>query len=54
MREYWIIDPMQKMVKVYDFDRDTQTDYTFASKIPVGIYEDFIIDFNTFDQSYWA
>lgn len=50
---YWIIDPMKKMVKVYDFNRDTETDYTFTDEIPVGIYEDFAIDFTAFDQSYW-
>ena len=53
VREYWIIDPMKKMIKVYDFGRDTETDYTFEDKVPVGIYEDFVIDFAAFDQSFW-
>lgn len=53
VREYWIIDPMKKMIKVYDFGRDAETDYTFEDKVPVGIYEDFVIDFAAFDQSFW-
>lgn len=53
VREYWIIDPMKKMIKVYDFDHGTEMDYTFEDKIPVGIYEDFAVDFAGFDKSLW-
>lgn len=44
VREYWIIDPMKKMIKVHDFNHGTEADYTFEDKIPVGIYEDFAVD----------
>lgn len=53
VREYWIIDPMKKMIKAHDFAHDTETEYTFEDKVPVGIYEDFAIDFAAFDKSYW-
>lgn len=53
VREYWIVDPMKKLVKVYNFEHDTEKEYTFGDKIPVGIYTDFVIDFAAFDQSYW-
>lgn len=53
VREYWIVDPMKKMIKIYDFDRNTETDYTFEDRIPVGIYDDFVIDFGAFDKSLW-
>lgn len=53
VREYWIVDPMKKTVKVCNFEHDTETDYTFSDKIPVGIYEDFVIDFAVLDQNYW-
>lgn len=53
VREYWIVDPMKKMIKVYDFDHDTEKDYTFEDKISVGIYDDFVIDFGAFDKSLW-
>lgn len=53
VREYWIIDPMKKMIKVHDFDHGAEMDYTFEDKIPVGIYEDFAVDFAGFDKSLW-
>jgi Uma2 family endonuclease len=53
VREYWIIDPDSSKVSVYQFkgnDDDFKMDiYTFEDKIPVGIYDDLIIDFSEFD-----
>ncbi|MCD8155175.1 MAG: Uma2 family endonuclease [Clostridiales bacterium] len=39
VREYWMVDPMQKRVIVYDFEADNYPAiYGFDSKIPVGIF----------------
>ena len=48
VREYWMIDPIRKVVIVYDFESDIYpVIYGFDAKIPVGIWgEDCIIDFN--------
>lgn len=46
VREYWVVDPDKHVITVYDFVKDTMTEYGFADKLQVGIYEDFIIDFS--------
>ena len=39
VREYWIVDPKKKRVHVYQFEEDyAPTIYTFADKVPVGIW----------------
>lgn len=45
VREYWIADPMNLRVTVYNFEQDTFEEYSFSDKIKAGIYEDFEIDF---------
>lgn len=49
VREYWIIDPQENQIWVYQFSGVNQEfltrSYTFQDKIKVGIYEDFVIDF---------
>lgn len=45
MREYWIVDPVKKLVMVYDFENEDTEQYTFQDSIKVGIYEDLRIDF---------
>ncbi len=40
VREYWIVDPLKKMVRTYLFEENETQDYSFAEKIPVGIYPD--------------
>ena len=48
VKEYWIIDPIQGRVMVYtNLDNEEEmmvTLYTLADKIPVGLYDDLIID----------
>ena len=40
VREYWIIDPRDKSVIVYDFEHeDTVNTYTFEDEVPVTIYD---------------
>lgn len=46
VREYWIVDPLKKIVMVYPLEKDgAPVMYHFTDKVPVGIYEDFSIDF---------
>ncbi|KAA8674471.1 Uma2 family endonuclease [Clostridium sp. HV4-5-A1G] len=53
VREYWIVNPMEKSILIYKLD-DTMhygapKAYSFTDKIKVGIYKDLEIDFNTLD-----
>ena len=45
VREYWIVDPMSRKVAVYNPDNVKPKVYSFEDTIPVGIYENFSIDF---------
>ena len=45
VREYWIVDPMQQLIMVYNFEHDTFEQYSLSDKVKAGIYEDFEIDF---------
>ena len=45
VREYWIVDPVKKLVMVYDFENEDTEQYTFQDSIKVGIYEELRIDF---------
>jgi len=46
VREYWIVDPLNLRVTVYDFEQDTFGEYSFSDKVKVGIYDDLEIDFS--------
>lgn len=44
VREYWIVNPIQRTVTVYDFEHEKGTNqYSFDDTIPVCIYEDFSV-----------
>lgn len=45
VREYWIIDPKEKSILVYDFARGTLERHSFTEKVKVGIYDDLFLDF---------
>jgi len=47
VREYWIVNPIEREVLVYFLERDKfkVKSYTFQDKIKVNIYEDLWIDF---------
>lgn len=46
VREYWIVDPQTERVLVYHFEKDDfPVQYTFLDTIPLGITDDFSIDF---------
>ena len=44
VREYWIVDPEEKIVTVYGFENETMKQYPFGKAVPVGIYEGFSIN----------
>lgn len=51
MREYWIVDPAQQSVTVYDLEHEAgYALYSFKDKVKVGIYEDLFLDFGEFEQ----
>lgn len=50
VREYWIVDPGERTVEVYLFAENEEKKYTFEEMVPVGIYEDFAIDFRAFQK----
>ena len=50
VREYWIVDPLTRTVRVYVFqDDDLTRDYNFNENIPVGIYPGFEICLGTLE-----
>lgn len=46
VREYWIVDPKEKRIMVYDFEQGTSREYAFSNQVKAGIYEDLFIDFD--------
>ena len=46
VREYWIVDPKEKTIMVYDFEQGTSREYAFSDQVKAGIYEDLFIDFD--------
>lgn len=45
VREYWIVDPKERRILVYDFEHGTFVQHSFAEQVKAGIYEDFFLDF---------
>lgn len=52
VREYWIIDPLEKVISVYHFadNKFNIISYTFQDKVQAGIYDDLYIDFAEIDR----
>ena len=46
VREYWIVDPLKKIITVHNFEMETMEIYNFTDTIKVGIYEDLCINFS--------
>ena len=53
VRLYWIVNPMESNVGVYDFGKgvDIPYEYSFDDTIKVSIYDDFSIDFRKIGDS---
>lgn len=54
VKEYWIVNSMQKSILVYSLDNDVYgapSFYTFNDEIKVGIFENLKIDFKSLDIS---
>lgn len=45
VREYWIVDPMERNVKVHNFECGTWRQYAFSEQAKAGIYEELFLDF---------
>lgn len=45
VREYWIIDPKERCVTVYDFEHGVSERHSFSERIKAGIYEDLFLNF---------
>lgn len=43
VKEYWVVDSDKHIVTVYNFERDTMSEYIFGEAVPSGIYEEFSI-----------
>lgn len=52
VKEYWMIDPQQKKVIVYEFEKESYpTIYGINGQIPVGLYEGkLMIDMNLMEE----
>ena len=52
VKEYWIVNPIEKSVYVYflEQDRFRAVCYTFRDSVKVNIYEDLWIDFKDFEE----
>ena len=45
VRDYWIVDPKERQVVVYDFVHGGSGQYDFSEPVKAGIYEDLFLDF---------
>lgn len=50
VREYWIVDPIEKTILVYNFGAFKILSYTFQDKVKASIYDDLYIDFAEIDK----
>lgn len=50
VKEYWIVDPIEKSIYVYFLEKDSfkTRPYTFQDRVNVSIFEDLWIDFKEF------
>lgn len=47
VREYWIVNPQENTITVFDFEKETQSNqYSWDDDIPVCIYGYFILNIN--------
>lgn len=46
VKEYWIVDPLKKLVTVYDFEKDGFGEYSMSDVVTGNIFQDLHIDFS--------
>ena len=46
VREYWIVNPDNNQIWIYDFENEEFRDYTLQESVKVEIFDDLIIDLN--------
>ena len=49
VREYWIVDPEEQAVIIYNFEQKTFEAAEFTDTLRAGIYDDLYIDFSKLD-----
>ena len=53
VREYWIIDPFQELISVFNFeDANKSGEYTYGEQVPSGVLEGFEIRFGEVVEGY--
>lgn len=53
VREYWIIDPFQELISVFNFeDANKSGEYTYGEQVPSGVLEGFEICFGEVVEGY--
>lgn len=53
VREYWIIDPFQRFVTVYNFERPERTgQYTYEDAVPSGVLEGLSLCIGDFEHTF--
>ncbi len=50
VKEYWIVNPANSRITVYNFVHDTFDEYSFSDRVKAGIYDDLEIDFAEIDM----
>lgn len=46
VREYWVVNPMDQRVTVYNFEQDVFEEFLFSDIVKAGIFENLEIDFS--------
>ena len=46
MKEYWIVDPLKKLVTVYDFEQDGFGEYRMSEVVKGNVFQELEIDFS--------
>lgn len=46
VKEYWIVDPLKKLVTVYDFEQDGFGEYRMSEVVKGNVFQELEIDFS--------
>ena len=53
VREYWIVDPKERSILVYDFEHGVSGQYSFADHVKAGIYDDLFLHLAEAGEKYF-